>query len=564
MHLNRTIVKFAGQSGQGINTIGMMFTKAINTLGLKLFSTREYPSLIKGGIACYQTDISVKEVNCSSEFTNILCTLADVGLHKYFKDIREGGVLICDSKKVNLAEEEREYIEANGITVIVLDCKSIALSNGGTEIMSNAVLLGCLWGVLNQDVNILSTTIEKILSKKNIDMEAERACINAGYDIGIKSENSSITLPVAEKREERMIISGNEGIALGALAGGMRAYFGYPMTPATSLFKYFGDTADRTKVIVKQAENEITAVQMALGSMYMGTRSLVATSGGGFDLMIESISCAGITETPLVIVLSQRVGAGTGVPTWTGSGDINTAVKGGHGDFPRCVIAVSDLPSSFTFVQTAFNIAEKYQMPVILLTEKQISESSFSISTLPKNIPLIRGLQQDTLRYKITESGISPRWIPDISAKTYLHNSDEHSEDGSVTEESKEIIDMSEKRARKIITLENEIPEPEYIGTENASVVFVGSGSSKNAVIDALNLDENIAYLDYKYIYPTKTNALQSIVEAGKRIILIENNQTGQLGSLITEKCGYQFKEKLLKFDGRPFFIDDILDFLNK
>jgi 2-oxoglutarate ferredoxin oxidoreductase subunit alpha len=299
---------------------------------------------------------------------------------------------------------------------------------------------------------------------------------------------------------------------------------------------------------------------MAMGSMAMGTRALVATSGGGFDLMQETISCAGITETPLVIVLAQRIGAGTGVPTWTGSSDIHTAVKSGHGEFPKAVLSVSDIESGYHLIQQAFNIAETYQIPVIFLTEKQIAESLFTVETLPQPLQIQRGLSDGESRYLTTASGISPRWIPSFDKKPYLNNSDEHNSISQSTEEGSEIKTMSDKRMQKLATLLNNLPEPVLYGNPNATTVLVGSGSCKNPIIDAMNLGKDIAYLHYEYIYPTKTQTLQNLISTGKRIILIENNQTGELGKILTEASGYQFKEKILKYDGRPFYLEDILN----
>jgi 2-oxoglutarate ferredoxin oxidoreductase subunit alpha len=310
---------------------------------------------------------------------------------------------------------------------------------------------------------------------------------------------------------------------------------------------------------------------MALGSMYMGTRALVATSGGGFDLMTETLSCAGISETPLVIVLGQRAGAGTGVPTWTGNDDLNVALNAGHGEFPRCVLAASDAKSSYTLTQKAFNIAEKYQLPVILLTEKQISESIFSLKSVPKNLPIERGLMEEVSdgekRYKLTDTGVSPRWIPSKEKPSYLSNSDEHLEDGTSTEASEKIIEMLHKRMQKLQTLYNEIPEPQISGDKDADIFFVGWGSARNTVLDTISIVEKeskmkIGYLHYEYIFPLKTNTLEDLIKNKKRLVLIEGNQTGQLGKLIKEETGYSFKEKLLKYDARPFFIEDILDFL--
>jgi 2-oxoglutarate ferredoxin oxidoreductase subunit alpha len=566
MSLTRLSVKFAGESGQGINTVGKLLSKALNQHGYKTFSYREYPSLIKGGVASYQIDFSNKLINSSSRNCNILLTSSTESIIHYLNTVSQNGILIHGSKDLNFSQEQEEHIKRNNISVIYLDSVELAIKAGGTEIMSNAAILGFLWRILNLDVEILIEIILEHFKSKNIDLEAEKKVILAGHTSpSYRPELSErINIPKLELLKQRSInISGNDALSLGAISCGVRAYYGYPMTPATSIFKFLGNTANDTGILVKQAENEITAIHMAMGSMHMGTRALVATSGGGFDLMTETISCAGMTETPLVVVLSQRAGSGTGVPTWTGASDLQLAVTPSHGEFPRCVLSASDANSSYTLIQKAFNIAEQYQLPVILLTEKQISESIFSLPSLPKNIPIERGLSTGDLRYEITDSGISPRWIPSKDKKPYISNSDEHTEDGTSTDDSQEVIQMADKRARKQETLMNEIPEPTLYGSKNSEIVFVGWGSVKNVMTDLISTRDDITYLHYEYIYPLKTALLSDLIKQGKRLILAENNQTGQLGKLLSQETGFLFKEKVLKYDGRPFFLEDILDFLN-
>ncbi len=565
MFSNRTIIKFGGESGQGINTVGRMLTQSFNRLGLYTFSNREYPSLIKGGVASYQADITNKIIYSSAKKTDILCTLSEKSLHMYIYDLLENGIIIHDGAQIELSPDEEIFIQKNNIQVLYLDSFKIAQEAGGSEIMANVVLLGYIWKILKQDVNILIQEVLELLKEKKIDIEAEKACILAGYNHPSYRDTMGQNLIIPTSLSPRkLIMTGNEALSLGALAAGMRAYYGYPMTPATSIYKFIGETANETKVLVKQAENEITAIQMALGSMYMGTRALVATSGGGFDLMIETISCAGMSETPLVVVLAQRIGPGTGVPTWTGNGDIYSAARGGHGDFPRCVLAVSDIESAFTLIQKAFNIADKYQLPVIVLTEKQIAEAVYSVDSLPQIEKIERGLNTAEHRYQITDSGISPRWIPTKGLKPYIATSDEHTIDGYSTDIAKEVEEMSSKRERKFQSLKEKVPEPQYYGGSDAQIIFVGSGSPKNAVLDSITAGEEVGYLSYEYIYPLKTDTLLKLAAEGKRLILIENNQTGQLGRVIKEECGYEFNEKLLKYDGRPFFVDDILDYFHK
>jgi 2-oxoglutarate/2-oxoacid ferredoxin oxidoreductase subunit alpha len=294
----------------------------------------------------------------------------------------------------------------------------------------------------------------------------------------------------------------------------------------------------------------------------MGTRALVATSGGGFDLMTETISCASMSETPLVIILGQRAGSGTGVPTWTGSTDLNVALGCGHGEFERCVIAVNDVKSSYSGIAKAFNIAEKYQIPVILLTEKQITESIYSIKEFPKQEKIERNIATALQRYTITNSGISPRRIPKRNRKPFLSTSDEHNEDGQSTEDAVVIKAMVEKRARKLITLEKGLPHPKLYNPKNSETIFVGWGSVGTVIKDLISEGKNIGYLEYEYLYPLKTEFLETLIRRKKKIILVENNHTGQLGKLIKGKIGYDFKYKLLKYDSRPFFTEDILEYL--
>lgn len=565
--MNRVTIKFAGASGQGINATGHIFTKVLNSVGISTFGYREYPSLIKGGVASYQVDCSSTEINSSSKKCNILNVLSEEALHQYIFDLKQYGILIVENNASEFTPEEEIFIKKNDITVININSVQIAKDSGGIAIMANAVILGFLWRIFKQDQDVIVDEILKYFAKKDIDKEAEKKCILAGYNSPLYRDEYSKNNALPKSsffHANTLTITGNDALSLGALSAGVRAVYAYPMTPATSIFKFLGETAKETGILVKQAENEITAVQMALGSMYMGTRAITATSGGGYDLMIETIDCAGMSETPLVVVLAQRAGSGTGVPTWTGAGDIYTATMGGHGEYPRCVISVSDAVSSYTAIQNAFNIADIYQMPVILLTEKQIAESLYSVVEFPKAEKIERNITKGENRYALTDTGISPRWIPTKGSKPYLSTSDEHWEDGKSTENAQEVMQMSKKRMRKMDTLAKVIPEPEYFGNRNAKTVFVGCGSVKNTIIDILRENKDYGYLHYEFILPLQTKTLQKLIQKKKRLIAVENNQTGQLSNLITLHTGYIFEEKILKYDGRPFFVEDILDFINQ
>ncbi len=266
------------------------------------------------------------------------------------------------------------------------------------------------------------------------------------------------------------------------------------------------------------------------------------------------------------------------MPTWTNASDLNLAVYSGHGEFPRCVIAASDSASAYTSIQKGFNLAEKYQIPVVVLTDKLIAESLFQVDDLEKDITIERHLVDEHLlkslkpvdRFKLSKSGISPRWLPGQSDACYVGNSDEHLEDGTVTEEAIPGLAMNLKRLVKIQTLLGELPEPELIGPKESLATFVGWGSVKNAICDVVNLwnkkfpKKVINYLHYEFVYPVRTDKLKELILEKQLLILVESNSFGQLGALLTQNTGYKFEEKLLKFDGRPFFVEDIIDYLTR
>lgn len=577
--INRFVIKISGESGQGINAIGEVVARALKKTGYYTFGYREYPSLIKGGWAFHQIDFSDKPLTSSSEKCDILVCFSRFSTLKYVSTLKEGGQLIHMIPELEFTEEDEEYIKSHNIKTKYIPADVIATDIGGKAIMANSVLVGALWQLLNLPIAPLAETIKREFSHKPEAIDSNLSCIKKGYKYSLDGLNlAEIHFKKSLKIQNDALLTGNHLIALGAISAGVRAYFGYPMTPSSSILSYISSTYHETGILTKQLDDEISVAQFTIGSMFMGTRALTATSGGGFDLMTESVSLSAMVETPFVCVLAQRPGPATGLPTWTAATDLNLAVYAGHGEYTRCVIAVSTVESAYTSIQNAFNIAEKYQMPVIVLTDKAIAESLFQVSNLPNSPKIDRFLVPDTDldtlvpsdRFKITKSGISPRWLPGQSDATFVGNSDEHLGDGSLTEEAEPSAQMHEKRLKKYDTLLSELPEPQVDGPENAKITFVGWGSVRNVMIDSIQLWNNknpenqINFLNYEYIYPTKTKTLVSLFRKKNKIVLIENNSFGQLGALLTQKTGVKFKNKLLKHDGRPFFIEEILDFLER
>ena len=579
LDIKRKIIKIAGESGQGINSIGETIAKALKKSGFYTFGYREYPSLIKGGHAFHQIDFANHPINSPSRSADILLCFSRVSFHSYLQTLRADGQVIHMLPQLDLTDLERQFVRKKKIKIAYLAAGEIAQEVGGTNIMANVVMIGALWKLMDLKLGPFSEVLQSEFADKPEVIEPNLRCLKKGYETQLK-DLETLTIPFKAQTDcqRDALLTGNNLVALGAIAAGVRAYFAYPMTPSSSILTYMANTYHETGILVKQIDDEISVAQMAIGAMFMGTRALVATSGGGYDLMTESVSLAGMTETPFVCILGQRPGPSTGLPTYTSATDLNLALYSGHGEFPRCVIALSDGKSAYTVVQNAFNYAEKYQIPTVVLTDKQIAESLFQVEKLPSDKPierhLVKGDKLLTLvpddRYKITQSGISPRWLPGESETTFVANSDEHTADGSVTEDAPVALEMYSKRLKKLETLKEELPEPVLVGPQESVLTFVSWGSVRNTICDVMNLwnkahpQKSINLLHYEYIYPVKISKLLDLIAHAQPLVLLENNAFGQLGALLTVHTRYHFTDKLLKFDGRPFFVEDLIEYLEQ
>ncbi len=573
---NRYAVKIVGESGQGVNSVGEILAKSLKDTGFYIFGYREYPSLIKGGYASYQIDIAETMINASFVKTNVLMCLSRVSFRKYLKTVGVDGVVLHNIFKLTLTEQEQEFVEKNRVSINYIPAGDLAVELGGKKVMANTVMLGALWQLLSLDITKLIKRVKQTFVKKPEVIELNLKCLHVGYGLELlEKSSSSFTLVKKKHLTDDLLLTGNQAIGLGAVASGVRVFYAYPMTPSSSILTYLSSIYHQTGMLVKQIEDEISVANMAVGSMHAGARTLIATSGGGFDLMTETVSLAGITETPFVCVIAQRPGPGTGLPTWSSASDLNIAVYAGHGEYPRCVLSAHDASSCYSLTQKALNIAERYQIPVILLTEKQIAESIFQLDKLPKDEEIERHILSDKQlqtivsddRYKNTDTGISPRWIPGSCSAVYDANSDEHSGNGSSIEDAKPAKASYQKRLKKEQALLKDLPEPELFGSKKFEILFVGWGSVKNTMLDVfeqLGKSNRMAYLHYEYLYPVKTKQLLSLSKKAKKLVLVENNATGQLGSLLTSKVGKIFDDKLLKMDGRPFFLEDIFEYIKR
>ncbi len=604
--MNRISIKIAGQSGQGINVIGEILAKSLKRSGFFTFGYREYPSLIKGGNASYQVDVADQQILGPEFGTDIEVVINRQATKWYLDEMKENSIIFHDIENPRINKEEFEVIQKKNIKLIHIPAMKLSIEAGGNYVTSNIVTVGTLWKFLGQDYKIILEIVKKAFADKPQFLEVDIKCLEKGYtyenfelpsytkkiikkDEITQDEKSSVHITGKKvfelikdfKSKQNLkndyLMTGNDALSFGAVNGGVRIYYGYPMTPASSILTTLADNAHQTGMIVKQTEDEITAVAMTIGSMHMGVRAFVGTSGGGFDLMAEHISLSGMLEIPLVILLAQRAGPATGLPTWTAQGDLLGSIFTGHGEFARCVMAVRDAEDCFYGIQEAENIAEKYQIPVVLLTDKMLAESIFQVPEFDyEKINIERGeilnpndktLQDKILkRYEFTESGISPRWFPGDNLTDFDSNSDEHDEFGTGTEDAEPGAKMIEKRLKKLDTLKNKLPDPEVFSNKPRQVQkeinLIGWGSTYTSVHDIFNQFEKenikVNYMDIKYLWPLKT---EPIVEYLKKdnVVLIENNHNEQLRMLIRMQTGLDIPKVIKRWDGRPFFVDELL-----
>ncbi|MCF7830634.1 2-oxoacid:acceptor oxidoreductase subunit alpha [Candidatus Gracilibacteria bacterium] len=564
----RTRLKIVGQSGSGLLTAGELVADSLKELGYEICTDREYPSLIKGGTSCFTINFSDQPVRSLSKTADILVAIDKPCLLEYFPTLKKEGILVHGYERLAGIKEILDQAKQKKIKVVACQAREIAEQSGGTVLMANIILTGLVWGVLGLDLKIMQNIVEKKFAKK-FWLPIAIKCLQAGFASVDKKE--SLVLP-KPKPQPRIMLDGNHALSLGAIHGGMRAYIAYPMSPASSILTHVAQMAKDTGVLVKQAEDEITAAQMVVGASFAGTRSMTATSGGGYDLMTETVSLAGIIENPLVIVCVQRPGPATGLPTWTGQGDLNMVTYSAHGEFARIVLSVSDPTDAFDLIQHAFNLSEKYQTPVVVLSEKVIAESQMTIPNFDlKKIKIERGLVtgkdldklESSDRYKITKNGISLRWLPGSSGPHYFANGDEHDEEGRI-DETEEAGDMYAKRMRKVDTIKKELPEPEVFGSKKAKISFIGWGSSKGVMLDTIANNKDVNYLHVTYLHPLRTEKIKKFMQENKNVHLIEGNYEGQLGNKIEGETGQKFKGKLLKWNGRQFFTEDVEEYIKK
>ncbi len=514
--MERTVI-IGGEAGQGVAKAAEILGRALVSSGYYVFNYRDYPSLIRGGHNFNCVTFSDKPVYSHSWEGDLV-----VGM-----DARSKGHK--GKKRIFLGREEEKNLEKEGISRRNL----------------NMLALGIIWKHFGLPLKILEGVVEKELGE-----EAKRA-VRLGYEKGEKSEE----LKVLGKRSV-YFLTGNQAVALGLVYGGLDIYMAYPMTPATPVLHFLSSVKERFGIKVLQLENEIAVINAALGASYAGAVTAVGTSGGGFSLMAEATSLQGMNEVPLVVYLAQRTGPSTGVPTYTEQGDLMLALFSGQGEFPRVAVAPGDAKEAFERAVEAIHLSQKFRVLSVILGDKHLGESHYTVEVAKPRVRGGRVLEEDELSYRITEDGVSPRWVPG-KGKVVRATSYEHDEKGITTEEAEMITRMKDKRARKGRALREFVRglEPYKIYGKGKKLL-VGWGSTKGAILDFISRHRGYSFLQISYLEPFVVP--KEVFEEYEEVILVENNQTGLLGKVIAMNTGVLIERKILKYDGRPFTVKDL------
>lgn len=535
MTSNLINISIGGEAGQGLVTVGNLLSKALVRHGYKIIVSQGYQSRIRGGHNTFSIDVSHEEIFAPKESVDISVEL--------------------NLKKIKFHEQELvpPYTELASVKY------------------ENTVALGIVAHILGLNKDVIANVVRDGLKKKEESVISENLlAIDKAYTWTAKQRIEFQKLPTISNITKRLMLNGNDAIALGAMSAGVKFCAFYPMTPATSISLTLAANATKLGITVEQAEDEIAAINMAIGASFAGAPSMVATAGGGFALMVEGVSLAGMTETPVVIVVGQRPAPATGLPTRTEQADLEFVLHSGHGEFPRAIFTPGDIEECFHLTRKAFEVAEAAQGPVFILTDQFLADSDraampFDIEELaPVNVGAdIDLVKLPYKRFAITPDGVSPRLLPGASEHLVIADSDEHTEDGHLTEDLDVRKLMVEKRLRKSDLLKEEIIHPKYDGEDNPELLFVSWGSTKGSVTQAAaqmkNEGKNVATLHFPQVWPMVPESFLHYLTDAKNVICVEGNATAQLARLICRETGFEITNKILRYDGLPITPEYIL-----
>lgn len=567
--------KIAGRAGEGIAAAGFMFGKIAQRHGLHVFEYGEYPSLIRGGHTSSQVHVSLEPVYCQTKIVDVMVALNEDGIKLHLSEFSETTKIIVDSDdgKIDLTK----YAQIKPEQLLNVPFLKISREATGKSLASDVVALAVSCHLLGLSQEVFSQVLKDFFAKKGEEVVNENIkAMEAGF--AYAKEHITNTSESFELKESKQIfVSGTEAIGLGALSAGVQYYAAYPMTPTSNLLHFMADAQNEYPLVVKHAEDEIAAINDVIGASFAGVRSMTASAGGGFALMVEGVSLAAVTEVPLVVVVGGRPGPATGLPTWTCQTDLQYVMHAAHGEFPRIVFTPGNLEESFKLTRIAFLLAEKYHTQVYIVSDKLLLESrmtgpvfneeytnqrySFATDPLPED--------DSYRRFEITPDGYSPRSIPGQPHGLQLTNSYEHDEHGYATEDADMAKAMVEKRLRKWNGISAEVPGPVLLGPATAEVTLVCWGSSRlvvEEVIAQMNKDgqTKVNAIHVMTMLPFKKEEFSALAKTAKKLVMIEGNALHQGANHIFVETGIKIDHHINRYDGRPFYADDVIQELAK
>ena len=547
-------ILIGGEAGQGLVTLGQVLAKSLVRSGYSIVVTQSYQSRIRGGHNVFSIRAGTDEVIAPTESVDLLVAFDNETVSLHVNDLSSGGLVVVDSA-----------LHSADNTFLRVPFKDLAEGK-----FSNIATLGVVGYLLGLDESLMERTLNDFFGKKKAHLaEENRRALVAAADWATANATSSQKLPAVPSPRQRLMMNGNEAIALGALSAGVRFYSFYPMTPATSIGLNLATQAKKLGLVVEQAEDEIAAINMAIGASFAGAPSMVGTSGGGFALMVEGVSLAAMTETPLVIVVAQRPGPATGLPTRTEQADLELVLYAGHGEFPRAIFAPGTPEECFHLIRRSFELAERYQGPIFLLTDQFLADSYRAVPPFDvENLPPVRAGTEKAgsspyMRFAITESGVSPRLLPGMTRHLVVADSDEHTEDGHITEDLSVRVQMVDKRLRKEKGIRAKVIPPDTEGEKSPDLLLVSWGSSKGPVQEAASFmrsdGKRVATLHFSQVWPLIPEDFMSHLESARQVVSIEGNALGQMARLIRRETGFEIKKQVLRYDGLPMTPESII-----
>ncbi len=549
-------IVFSGEAGQGIKTIEQLLLKILKSEGIHIFSTSEVMSRIRGGNNTTEIRISNKPVYAFVDRIDILFVLGKEGVERLENRINKNTKIIADKKRIEDVGQKQYKITDIPVTQLAKEA--------GGMLYGNTIFVGIILGMLGLDPGSGKKILTEKFSKKgDTIVQNNIKALEMGVDAGKDQKTGFVPKKGQYKQEDISILSGNDAVGIGALSGGCNFIASYPMSPGTTVLTFLSKQAENMGIVAEQAEDEIAAINMAIGAWYAGARAMVTTSGGGFALMEEGISLAGILETPVVAHIAQRPGPATGLPTRTEQGDLLFSVFSGHGEFPKIILAPGTPEEGIEITHKAFDLADKYKVPVIILTDQYYLES-YANRKKPdiKKLSVHKDIVKTTAShktYEITKNGISPRGIPGHGKGFVCVDSDEHDEYGRITEHAEVRQKMMDKRMRKLNGLHKDEIQAEVMGNKNSKNIVIGWGSTYGVIKEAMeNLSvKDTAFVHFKQVFPLPSKTKELLSKA-KNIISIENNATGQFAKLLAMETGIMTNYNILQYNGFPFSVERI------